>query len=409
MSAPDSLPTEVELTFDRLGARGDAVADFEGKPLYVSDVVPGERALVRIRKRYRSVAVGEVVRIVEPSPHRVEPPCPLFYGCSGCQLQHIDYPRQLELKRDLVQAALADAGLQAGDVAETLAAPDPWYYRNHGRFTVEEGRLGFVRQRPRQFFPVDRCLIMRPEINALLERLQGRLVHATQCNIRVGTDPDQVMIQPRLTDVSMPSGQASFQETLHGHRFRVSAGSFFQVNTPQAERLLAAVVAEARPTHGGTVVDAYAGVGTFACALAAPGTRVIAIEESEAAMADARENLLDQPSVELLLGKAEKVLAELTGPVATVIIDPPRSGCRPAALRAIVALRPPRVVYVSCDLDSLMRDLRLLVGQGYAVSRVQPVDMFPQTRHVEVVVTLDDGRGAVAAPPAGGHPPPSPS
>lgn len=382
---------ELELELVGVAPRGDATAvGPDGKPVYVAYGIPGERVRVRVFKRGRVHSGADLLEVLRASPSRVDPPCPLFGTCNGCQLQHVAADRQLELKREMVVTQLGRFGAFTDPpVAPVIGMADPWHYRNHARFTVRGGRVGFVRRHRRQFFEVAHCLLMEPRINDLLARLQGRLHETTQCNVRVGAGDDDVMIQPKLELPDIPSGQATLRERLGGHAFRVSAPSFFQVNRVQAERMAELVLAAVGV--GEVVVDAYAGVGTFAVLLASRATRVIAIEESGPAMKDAAENVAGLPNIELRIGKAEVVLGELADvetKVHAVVLDPPRSGCHPAALAAVARLAPSIVVYVSCDPASMARDLRVLADTGFTLTRVQPLDMFPQTVHVECIATL---------------------
>ncbi len=383
----------VELHVDDIAPKGDATGMLGDKRAFASRTIPGERLEVRIRRHRREWIAVDVLTILEPSPDRVEPRCPLFSECSGCQLQHIAYPRQLALKRDIVRRQLREhGGFVDPPVAETRPAADPWYYRNHGRFTVEDGRLGFVRHFRREFLPVPHCYIMEPAINDVLASLQGRLHGATQCNIRVGRPEGSLMIQPRLSiPDAPPSGQAQLTEELLGRRFVVSAAAFFQVNRAQAEQLVALVREGVDAGPQGVVVDAYGGVGTFAVLLAPHVGTVISIEESGPAVEDARRNAEGLTNVELHLGKTEQLLGDLPGPVDAIVLDPPRSGCQPSALQAVIEHGPRRVVYVSCEPETLARDLRVLVDAGYELLEVQPVDMFPQTHHIECVATLRRG------------------
>lgn len=386
--------TLIELEPDRLGPRGDAAArDADGKPIYVAGAIPGERVLARVYKTGHVCTGTDVVEILRPSPHRVKPPCPLFGHCNGCQLQHVDYAHQLVLKRGLVAEALREiGGFVDPPLGDVLPAPSPWHYRNHARFTVKHGRLGFVRRQRRAFFEVPTCLLMEPRIDALLQSLQGRLHETTQCNIRVGAAPTSISIQPRLSLEQPASGQAYVVESLGGREFRVSTPAFFQVHRAQAERMAALVCDAVTAIDARVAVDAFAGVGTFAALLAASVEVVIAIEESGPAVRDAAFNFGGLSNVVLRLGKAELVLPALVAEgfaIDAVILDPPRSGCLPASLDAVIALAPRRVVYVSCDPLSLARDLRLLCDHGYVLTQVQPLDMFPHTAHVESIAVLD--------------------
>lgn len=381
---------EVEVLIDELAPKGDGVGPLGDKRAFAARTIPGERVRVQIRRHRREWIAVDLLEVLEPSPDRVEPRCPLFAECSGCQLQHVAYPRQLLLKHALVARSLREhGGFVDAPVAPVLGASDPWHYRNHGRFTVQGGHLGFVRHFRRQFLPVPQCPIMEPRINDVMARLDGRLQGATQCNVRVGAE-GSLMIQPRLPQVEgeQESGQAFLEEELLGKRFRVSAAAFFQVNRPQAERLAELVQQRVQAGPEGTVIDAYGGVGTFAVLLSPHVGKVISIEESGPAVQDAKLNIEGLANVELVLGKTEEVLAGIPGPVHAIVLDPPRSGCQPEALQAVIAHAPRRVVYVSCDPETLARDLRVLVDAGYELREVQPVDMFPHTHHVECVATL---------------------
>ena len=391
-------PELATLTLEEMGPLGDTMAPFENGRVNVFGGISGERVVARIvryrrkRRRYVSAIVTEVV---DPSPHRVAPPCPWFGPCSGCQWQHIDYSHQLELKRDAVRTELdAYATLRAVPVSEPEPAPERFGYRNHGRFTVRRsGRLGFVNRITRRFVDVDRCMLMADGINDVLGKLDGRSQETSQLSVRYGINTSDLLVQPALgnKEIPLPTGQTHYTEELLGRSFRIASPSFFQVNTAQAERL-AEIVRQRLELRGGeTLIDAYAGVGTFAALLARHVAQVIAIEESEAAVKDAAVNTLDLDNIEYRQGRTEDVIADLGSTPDAVILDPPRVGCDRAALEAVAAWRPRRTVYVSCDPASLARDLDILVGAGLNVIDVQPVDMFPQTHHVECVVTLGAG------------------
>ena len=283
-------------------------------------------------------------------------------------------------------------GLGGIAVEETLASPDPLGYRNHARLTVgSQGRLGYVNRETRERIEVEECLLMTPGINRALGALQGHAQETTQLTLRYGAVTESLMVQPKLHDqaVALETGQAAYRESLLGHTFQVSSPSFFQVNLRQAERLVALVEEAMALTGGEVVVDAYAGVGTFAVLLARRAGRVIAIEESASALEDARVNASGTPNVEIVRGRTENVLAglEVERPDG-VVLDPPRTGCEPRALEALMDLAPRRVVYVSCDPETLARDLKVLAAGPFRIERIQPVDMFPQTHHVECVATL---------------------
>jgi 23S rRNA (uracil1939-C5)-methyltransferase len=392
-----SLPQErrqLRLQLTGMGRLGEALGEVEGKQVFVFGGIPGETVVVEVLREHRSYIAAQTIEVLEPSPHRVAPPCPFFGPCTGCQWQHIDYAYQLELKREIVRDALERVGgLRNIAVADILPSPQTLGYRNHARFTVsrEGGRLGFVNRATRERVAVDQCLLMTPWINETLAALQGHVGETTQLSLRCGVNQGTGMIQPRLhtLGLSLASGQETYEEELLGHRFRVSSPSFFQVNTPQAEQVAELVIKALALKGHEVVVDAYAGVGTFSVLLASHVRKVVAIEESSSALADAKQNVAATPNVELRRGKTEQVLAEVAGDgIDAVVLDPPRAGCLPGTLEALVAVAPQRIVYVSCDPETLARDLAALTRGPYRIEHLQPVDMFPQTHHVESVTTL---------------------
>ena len=393
---PATEQRQMRLSLSGMGRLGEALAMDNGTQVFVMGGIPGETVVAEVVREHRRYLTAKVVKVVEPSPHRVAAPCPYFGPCTGCQWQHMAYEYQLQLKHQIVCDALERVGgFQHIQVEPTLPSPQPLGYRNHARLTISRdgsGRLGFVNRITHQWVEVNECLIMAPWINQAMAELQGHVAETTQLSLRWGANTGSQMLQPTFhsPDVQLQSGQKHYQEKLLGHTFQVSSPSFFQVNTPQAEQMAMLVLKWLDLTGRELVVDAYAGVATIAVLLAGQARRVIAIEESHAALEDAGRNTADTPNVELRRGKVETVLGELaTEGVDVVVLDPPRAGCHPATLEALVEAAPKRVAYISCDPETLARDLKVLTDGPYRIARIQPVDMFPQTHQVECIALLD--------------------
>ena len=380
------------LELEGMGRLGEALASHDGDRVFVFGGIPGEQVAAEVISERRNRIAARVVEAMTPSPQRVTPPCPYFGDCTGCQWQHIGYDEQLRLKRAIVEEALAPLRpVSQVSVEPVLPAPQPYGYRNHARFTVgPEGALGFVHRETRRFVRIDRCLLMHDWINDALAQLQGRCAETTQLSIRYGINGGDWLIQPHLkaSDIPLPSGQKHYHEALHGRRFRISAASFFQVNTLQGERMAEVVLQRLALNGEEQVVDAYAGVGTFAV-LAAPYARhVIAIEDSASAVKDATLNVEGLTNVQLVQARTEEVLQGMPQSVDGLILDPPRKGCHPDVLKAILDSPPKRLVYVSCDPHALARDLRVLCHGPFELDEVLPIDLFPQTHHIECIATL---------------------
>lgn len=374
-----------------MGPGGEAIGTYDGRQVFAAFGIPGECVELEVWERRPDHIRGAVTRVLRPSPRRIQAPCAYFGTCGGCQWQHIAYQHQLTYKREMVAASLAGSGFTDVPVLPTLPAPRVYGYRNQGRFSVgrRHGEAGFTTHHRHHFLPIASCALMDPRINEILAVSQRR-AHGHQLNVRVGIRTGDLMVLPRQIDPDLPyeSGQTALEEELLGRRFRISAPAFFQVNTLQAERLVETVRDTLDPRPDDVLLDLYCGVGTFGLLLAPLVRRVIGVEESAAALTDARHNARDLDNVEFLVGRTEEVLPTIAGEVSAAVVDPPRIGCRPGALEALLAMAPPRLIYVSCDASSLARDLRVLADGGFALHSVQPVDMFPQTYHVETVALL---------------------
>ena len=400
-SGHESEPEFAVLTLGEMDELGDTTAEFEDKTINVAGGIPGERVVARIyryRRRRQHRVSGIVDTVLTPSPSRVKPKCGYYGRCSGCQWQHMTYSAQLEFKRNRIVRELEKyESLEDVPVGDTLPAPAEFYYRNHARFTIRRGgQLGFSNRITRHFVRVDHCMLMSPAINEKVTEFQDRAGETTNMSIRVGVNTGDFLVQPTFQnpDIGVTSGQTHYRERMGETDLRIASPSFFQVNTRQAENLIDMVRSQLGLRSHHVLVDAYAGVGVFAILLAPFVRRAIAIEESASAVADGRSNAAGLQNVEFIQLKTEEALADLvevSGLEDTpdaVILDPPRLGCHPTALESLLKLSPKRIAYVSCDPPSLARDLDILTRGGYLVTDVQPVDMFPQTYHVESVTAL---------------------
>jgi 23S rRNA (uracil1939-C5)-methyltransferase len=385
-------PERATLTLTDMAYEGHAIGRLDDLVVFAEYGIPGEEVVVEIYRKTATFANARVVEVLQPSPDRIEAPCQYYGLCGGCHWQHITYERQLQLKRHVVQEQLRRIGkFETQPVNETVGAANPWGYRNHLRLSAGSlGDIGFMRRGSHRFLKIDQCLIADPKINQAITLLQGKGAGLHQVELRVGVNTGDLLLQPDMTDREplAPPAQKVYREALLGREFQISAPSFFQSNTLQAERLSQMVREKLDPQPDELLLDAYAGVGTFAALFAADVRQVIGIEESPSAVADAALNLADLPNVRYIEGKVEAVLPEMEEQPDAVILDPSRVGCHPDVIAAIVRLAPRKLVYVSCDPSTLARDLRLLVDGGFELLDVTPLDMFPQTYHIESIANL---------------------
>jgi 23S rRNA (uracil1939-C5)-methyltransferase len=430
----------IELTLDAIAHGGEAIGRHGGKAVFVPYAIPGERVRVEIVEEKERWARGRLLELLSPSSDRVAPPCP-YCGpdkCGGCQWQHIAYERQAELKAEIVADQLRRLGKIANPpVADTLvlAAPDlssassarpgallEYAYRNHVQFalTPDGGpspglrpRLGYRRPTSHDVIAVDRCLLLHERLDELHAALDVAWPELTGVSLRAGINTGQALIlfetagedTPEL-ELDVPAacalltprgvkpliGEPWFEEEVAGWRYRISAESFFQVNTAGAEALVAVVSEYAQLRSADVLLDAYCGVGLFTLALADAAAEVIGIESSPSACEDFAWNAGALPNVSLHEGAVEEVLPALRSQsqaADVVIVDPPRAGAGPEVIRELTALGPRRVVYVSCDPATLARDAVHLAAAGYRLLDAQPVDLFPQTYHVETVTVWE--------------------
>jgi len=454
----------LSLTIDDLAYGGEGVGRADGYVVFVPGGLPGDRLQVRLVQARSRFGRGAIEAVIEPSPQRVEAPCPYFGRCGGCRLQHVAYPAQLAYKTKQVADALERlGGLRDVPLRPIIGAEEIFGYRNKMEFTVarsprgagpEAGsaRGGLVvglheTERYDAVLDIDRCLLQSDRMNALLAEAraffvdrgltvyeqdtgegllrflmlrEGRHTGELMTNVvtsapavselaplvarlqarEAGTTSVVLNVNPKKASVAVGveehllGGRDHIRERVGGLTFRVSANSFFQTNTRQAERLFDLVVESTGLTGTETVIDLYSGTGAISLLLARRARWVYGVELAQAAVDDAGANAAANgiTNCTFLAGEVRFVLPSLIAKGVTaevVVADPPRAGFHPKALHALITLGARRIVYVSCNPTTLARDLGELSRGGYRVEWVQPVDMFPHTPHIEAVARLE--------------------
>ncbi|MCD6285036.1 MAG: 23S rRNA (uracil(1939)-C(5))-methyltransferase RlmD [Anaerolineae bacterium] len=404
----------ITLKLDSMAHGGDAIGRHKGRAIFVPYAIPGEQVRAEItddRKRY---ARARLIEVLEPSPARVEPRCPYFgYSkCGGCQWQHIDTTVQARMKGLVTVDQLQRIGkFESPPVFEPIPNEVGWEYRNHALFRVDpDGRLGFLAARSHNVYPIKDCLILHPLLSQLFQSLDMVYPELEWLELRAGTATGSLMLLLQAREEESPSLEVDFPvsivqirhddavaplvgldyilEHVHDREFRISATSFFQVNSAQAAQLVNIVMGALDLKGHEHVVDAYCGVGLFTAFIAEEASSVTGIEVNPPAVADARHNLAHLDNVTLLEGTVLTMIHEVSRKIHAVLVDPPRTGLEPEVVDALAEHSPERIVYVSCDPATLARDCSRLVKYGYSLEWVQPVDLFPQTYHIENVALL---------------------
>lgn len=431
---------------------GAGVARVNGFTLFIPNTLPGERAKIKVVGVKKGFGFGRLEELIVPSPERVDPPCPIYKWCGGCQLQHLSYEGQLEYKRKQVEDVLTRIGkLENVPVLPTLGmGEEPWRYRNKAQVPVGErdGRIitGFYQKRSHEIVEMDSCIITgdtnddavqavkeivnKYNISAYDEQKhKGILRHIIA---RYGKTTGDLMIVLVTNGKDLPQrkkiiddirealpeiksivqnvnskrtnvifgdetrvlwGAEYIYDYIGDIKFAISARSFYQINPDQTKVLYDQALKYAELNGDETVIDAYCGIGTISLFLAQKAKKVYGVEIVPEAIEDARRNaeLNNITNAEFAVGKSEEVIPEWKKQGITpdvIVVDPPRKGCDEELLKTIIEMKPERVVYVSCNPATLARDLRVLEDGGFQTVEVQPVDMFPQTTHCEAVAKL---------------------
>lgn len=446
-SGTQMLPKgSVILNCETMTPEGKGVVNWQGQTLQVSGVLPGERAAANVVRKKFSTDV-RVTAIENPSPNRVKPPCPYAGTCGGCQLQHMSLTAQYQFKFDQVKYLM----LPFGETQPIMTMDNPLRYRNKSHTTFSQGprgqlQAGIYAENSHDVVPVEACLVQTTTADAIIKTIKVLLPsfklqpydedsgmgHLRHVLIKTGFESKQVMVvlvvsthqlpsknnlvkallqaHPEITTIVMnvnpnktsmvlgPNevvlhGKGTIDETLCGLKFRISPKSFFQINPIQTAKLYDAAIEMAGFSWTDTVVDAYCGIGTIGMLAAKHVKTVIGVELNKDAVADAQENakvngIKNIRFVQADAGAHLLKMAEANETVDVLLMDPPRSGSDVAFLEAVATIAPKKIVYISCNPQTQARDVKILVEKGYTVERIQPVDMFPFTFHVESVVKL---------------------
>ena len=401
---------EVDLT--TLAYGGAAMGRLaDGRAVFVPFGLPGEKVRVRLVEERRGFARAELVEVIDPSPARIRPRCQHFGVCGGCHYQHLPYEQQLQAKTEILIDQLQRIGkIPVPPVQAIVASPTPWNYRNSIQFHLTEaGKLAYITARGDQKMEVLECHLPEPTLNAFWPHLEFEPeTEIERVGLRSDQDESLMLLlesdSPEPPDLEIEAGisvthlfedhavvMAGTDHTVQsvlGREFKISAPSFFQVNTSMAEKMAEHLLENLTLPESATLIDIYCGVGLFSAFFAARCERLIGIELSSSACEDFAENLDEFDNVELYEGAAEEVLPALQPQLPDetyVILDPPRAGLDKAVIDALLAMQPTIIAYVSCDPSTLARDAARLLQGGYRLRQVTPFDLFPQTFHIESI------------------------
>jgi 23S rRNA (uracil1939-C5)-methyltransferase len=421
-------------------AGGEGVGRLNNLVCFVPFSLPGEQLRVKIEKISKNYIRAQTAEILKASPERVPPPCPIYYRCGGCQLQHIEYQAQLKFKQQIVLETLQHlGGLAEPKVKPILGAPSPWHYRSKVQVVLAykpQPILGLYQFHTHKVVPMTDCAIQEPLNNEILQALQGALIkvygarrlplryvlvrtsaseQAAQLTLISKTKFNYQPLLKALANLPLNSvwlnlnptsgntvlgknwdklaGQAYLYEQLGNYRYRISPAAFFQVHPAQALQMIEIVLQAAALQGQEIVLDAYCGVGLFSLPLAAQAKRLIGIEALKPALKDAQANAAanNLSNTKFYAAPVEVALPEITAKnkFDLAVLDPPRKGCDRQVLEALTANKIARIIYVSCNVATLARDIKYLIGQEYKLKWVQPVDLFPQTAHIETITLLE--------------------
>jgi 23S rRNA (uracil1939-C5)-methyltransferase len=376
-----------EVEIERILPGGMGLAHAGGKTVFVSLAAPGDRVRVQVEREQGNVLFASIVEIIAPSPIRIEPPCPYFGRCGGCDFQQLTYEAQVAAKSEMIRDCLHRIA-RLEDVPEIVVTPSPndWRYRMRAMWQIDqdERTIGYYERGSRRVCDVVDCAVLRPELQEKLEQ-----VRATEWN-QFPPDLKHLDVVAGENGVSFAPAFADFETRelslrIRGEIYHYNAQSFFQINPSLLVPLIDFALDDA---SGENALDLYSGVGLFTLPLSRQFKKVVAVESNPTAVRFARRNLQNTNAHVIAAGVAEWIRSAPMRDVDFVLLDPPRAGAESAVIKGILDLRPPQISYVSCDPATLARDLKKLLSGGYKIRSIRGFDLFPQTHHVETVVHL---------------------
>lgn len=448
------IPVEInksyEIEIQDLNIAGEGIGKFKGFTIFVEGALPDEKVIAHIVQLKNNYAIGRILKIIKKSEHRTEPICPVYNHCGGCQLQHLSYSEQLKWKRKKILDDLERIGnLYDIEIFDTIGMKNPFHYRNKMQFPVGHSKSGIIvgcyARGSHKIIDTDACIIQKEVIDKILcsvkkainlfnltpydeDSHKGILRHV-MC--RAGADGELMVVfvtatkklpnaknvikflrtkHPDITSIQQNIqtyhnnvilgretktlfGSSTIKEKIKEIQFSISARSFFQVNTSQAEVLYRIALDFAELTGNEVIIDAYCGIGTIAIFLSKFAHKVYGIEIVNTAIIDAKKNAKENKikNVEFIAGDVCKIIPQIYSHgvrADVIVVDPPRAGCDKKVLETFTKMNPSRIIYVSCNSSTLARDLTILNDLNYITKKIQPVDMFPFTSHVESVAQI---------------------
>jgi 23S rRNA (uracil1939-C5)-methyltransferase len=398
----------MEVIIERILPGGLGLAHADGRTIMVALAAAGDHVRIRVDRIKGNVSFASIEEIIMPSPNRIEPPCPYFGRCGGCDFQQMNYQTQLDSKAEIVRDCLRRlARIENIPDFQITAAPNPWHYRLRAQWQYDavRQRLGYFESGSRNVCDVADCAVLAPQLHSTLESLRARMTNGSlpeARDFRAVLGDQDVSISPAVDGDRV----ADITRTIQGESYRLRAESFFQANDGLLPQLIDAAIGDAK---GKTALELYCGVGLFTLPLARRFDQVIGVEADTTAAQFARDSIagagltntevvtrdvgvwLDDVKCHDLSRLTQESANALRKQIDFVLLDPPRVGAESRVIAGVLGLQPRRISYVSCDPATLARDLKKLIAGGYRLASISAFDMFPQTHHVETLVHLTTG------------------